>query len=238
VDAVTLEQAVDWAEARVSARRVSRIGAVNAAKLVKLERDPDLARAVAACDLVIADGMSVVWAARLLAGVRLWRVAGIDLMEALLDRAALKGYRVYFLGARSDTLRGMLEVLRATHPRLVVAGFHHGYFTREEEPRLVEAIRESRADLLFVALGTPAKELWVDRNAARAGVPVCMGVGGSFDVLSGAVKRAPRWLQDAGLEWLFRLAQEPRRLWRRYLTTGAVFVWEVLVRSARRLVGR
>jgi N-acetylglucosaminyldiphosphoundecaprenol N-acetyl-beta-D-mannosaminyltransferase len=234
VDAVTLEQAVAWAEGRIAARAVSRIGAVNAAKLVKLERDPALARAVAGCDLVVADGMSVVWAARLLTGVRLARVAGIDLMEALLERASRRGYRVYFLGARAEVLERMLAVLRETHPGLVVAGSHHGYFTPADEPRLVQEIRESGADLLFVAMGTPAKELWVDRNAARAAVPLCMGVGGSFDVLAGVVKRAPRRMQDAGLEWLYRLAQEPRRLWRRYLTTGVVFVGEVLARAARR----
>lgn len=234
LDAVTLSDAVAWVDARVADGTPSRVGAVNAAKLVKIERDPELARAVTACELIVADGMSVVWAARLLAGVRLRRLAGIDLMERLVLRAAERGYRVYFLGARQEVLDRMLEVLRERHPSLEVAGSHHGYFGPEDEPALVEEIRASRADLLFVAMGTPAKEYWVDRNYRAAGAAVSMGVGGSFDVISGLVRRAPAWMQGVGMEWLYRLMQEPGRLWRRYLTTSAIFLGEVLIRALKR----
>jgi N-acetylglucosaminyldiphosphoundecaprenol N-acetyl-beta-D-mannosaminyltransferase len=234
VDAVSMTEAVAWVDARVAERTPVRVGAVNAAKLVKIERDPDLARAVTGCELIVADGMSVVWAARLLTGVGLTRVAGIDLMEGMVARAAERGHRVYFLGARQEVLDRMLEVLQARYPGLQVAGSHHGYFHPDEEPALVEAIRVSRPDLLFVAMGTPAKEYWINRNYRTAGAAVSMGVGGSFDVISGLVRRAPTWMQNLGLEWLFRLLQEPGRLWRRYLTTSAVFVGEVLVRAFKR----
>ncbi len=234
VDAVTLPQAVEWVAGRVGAGRPAVVGAVNAAKLVKLERDPELARAVVTNEMVLADGQSVVWAIRMLTGVKLIRVAGIDLMEALVADAAARGHRVFFFGAKQEVVDRMLEVLRVRHPDLVVAGSHHGYVKREDEPALVEAIRAARADLLFVAMGTPAKEYWISRNFAACGVTVAMGVGGSFDVISGLVRRAPAWMQRAGLEWLFRLLQEPRRLWRRYLTTSAIFVGEVLVRTAAR----
>lgn len=234
VDAVTEAQAVDWVHRSIAARTPVRVGAVNAAKLVKMERDPELARVVGSCELILADGMSVAWAARLMEGTRLGRVAGIDLMEALIASAAEHGHRIFFLGAKPEILERMLAVLTERYPRLQVAGSHHGYFSAQEEPRVVELIQKANADILFVGMGTPAKELWIDRHFQTAGVPVSMGVGGSFDVAAGLVKRAPRWMQRFGLEWFFRLAQEPRRLWRRYFHTTSIFIWEVLVRSIRR----
>ncbi len=238
VDPLTLGQAVDWVDARIAGRSPGRVGAVNAAKLVKLEREPALASAVGSCELVVADGMSVVWAARVLTGARLERVAGIDLMDALLSRAAERGHRVYFLGATQEVLDRMLGVLRERLPRLRVAGSHHGYFRPDEEPELVRTIRAAEPDILFVGMGTPAKEYWIDRNFRDVGAPVSMGVGGSFDVLSGLVKRAPRWMQRLGMEWFYRLLQEPRRLWRRYLITTSIFIWEVMVRALGRPFSR
>lgn len=238
VDAVTLAQAVEWVDDRIAERRPVRVGVVNAAKLVKIERDPDLARAVTTCEMILADGMSVTWASWLLTGVRLERVAGIDLMEALVARAAERGHRLYFLGAKQEVLDQMIEVFLTRFPHLVIAGSHHGYFKRDEERGLAEAIRATAPDILFVGMGTPAKEYWIDRNYVAAGAAVSMGVGGSFDVHSGLVRRAPGWLQRLGLEWFYRLMQEPRRLWRRYLTTSTIFLGEVFVRTLRRPFAR
>ncbi len=234
VDPMRLADAVEWVSRRIASGAPGRVGVVNAAKLVKMESDRELFRAVSTCELIIADGMSVVWALPLVAGVRTSRVAGIDLMEALVEHAAEKGHRVYFLGARSEILERMLTVLEERYPTLRIAGSHHGYFTAEEEPALVASIRETRPDLLFVAMGTPMKEFWIDRNWEATGAGVSMGVGGSFDVLAGLVRRAPRWMQQVGLEWFYRMAQEPGRLWKRYVSTGWVFVWRVIKSSLRR----
>ena len=184
-----------------------------------------------------ATTMSVVWALHLLTGTRIQRVAGIDFMEALVARAAAEGRRVYFLGAKPEVLGKAVDVLEQRHPTLQVAGSHHGYFSREEEPDLVNEIRRSRPDIVFVGMGTPAKELWIDRHFQELDA-VCMGVGGSFDVVAGVVKRAPRWVQRAGLEWLYRLLQEPRRLWRRYLITTTIFIGRVAKEWFRRRILR
>jgi N-acetylglucosaminyldiphosphoundecaprenol N-acetyl-beta-D-mannosaminyltransferase len=222
---------------RIAERRPVRVGVVNAAKLVKIERDPELARAVTTCELILADGMSVTWASQMLTGVQLERVAGIDLMEALVARASERGYRLYFLGATEEVLDRMLDVFLTRVPHLVVEGSHHGYFKREDETSLPDDPR-SVPDILFVGMGTPAKEYWIDRNYVAAGAAVSMGVGGSFDVHAGLVRRAPVWMQRLGLEWFYRLLQEPRRLWRRYLTTSTIFLGEVFVRSVRRPFAR
>ena len=153
---------------------------------------------------------------------------------ALVARAAERGYRVYFLGAKQEVLDRMLDVFLTRFPNLAVAGAHHGYFRRGDEEALAEAIRATSPDLLFVGMGTPAKEYWIDRNYEAAGAAVSMGVGGSFDVHSGLVRRAPVWMQRLGLEWLYRLLQEPRRLWRRYLTTSSIFLGEVFLRLLKR----
>lgn len=238
VDAVTMSSAVERVGAMIAARVPARLGAVNAAKLVLMEQDPRLHTAVSSCELILPDGIGVVWAAWLLDGIRLRRVTGIDLMERLIEAAAARGHRVYFLGAKPEILDRMIAAFRERLPGLVVAGSHHGYFKPEDEPALVAAIRDARPDLLFVGMGTPAKEFWIDRHFRAAGVPVSMGVGGSFDVFAGHVKRAPRWAQRMGLEWFVRFVQEPRRLWRRYFVVSLGFLVKVLGQAFRRRVLR
>jgi N-acetylglucosaminyldiphosphoundecaprenol N-acetyl-beta-D-mannosaminyltransferase len=151
-------------------------------------------------------------------------------MYKLLEKANEKGYRIFFLGAKEAVLQQVLTVVRTVYPGVQIAGSHHGYFTPAEEAALVHQIRMAQADILFIAFGTPKKELWVKRYLHAMGVPVVHGVGGSFDVLAGVIPRAPLWMQRNGLEWLFRLWQEPRRMWRRYLVTNTLFIilflWE------------
>jgi N-acetylglucosaminyldiphosphoundecaprenol N-acetyl-beta-D-mannosaminyltransferase len=199
------------------------IGVVNAAKLVNMRRDAVLRESVLRADMILADGMSVVYAARLLGRRLPERLAGIDLMQRMLDRSRVRGYRVFCLGARQEVLAKAVERMRADHPGLVIVGQHHGYFRRQDEPVIAEQIRASRADILFVAITSPKKEQFLARWSARMEVPVCHGVGGAFDVLAGVVRRAPVLWQRLGLEWLYRVVQEPRRMWRRYLTTNTVF---------------
>jgi N-acetylglucosaminyldiphosphoundecaprenol N-acetyl-beta-D-mannosaminyltransferase len=215
--------ALELAKEAIAARGQLLFGMVNAAKLVHMQRDPGLRRAVLAADVILADGMSVVWAARLLGRPLPERVTGIDLMHSLLELADADGLRLYCLGATEAVLEQTLDVIRRRHPGAVIAGAHHGYFQPGDVPSLLEAIRHSRADILFVAMGSPAKERFLARHADVLDVPVLHGVGGSFDVLAGKVRRAPSIVQAAGLEWLWRVMQEPRRLWKRYLVTNTRF---------------
>lgn len=224
LDRVDLAGALKRCEESISSRRHVQHMAINAAKLVAMQRDLALAGVVGACELVTADGQAIVWASRLLGDPLPERVAGIDLMQALMQRAAAKGYRVFVLGARQEVLEEAVRRLRARYRGLILAGYRNGYFTAEEERDVVEEIRRARADILFVAMGSPAKELFLGRHGTSLEVPFAMGVGGSIDVMAGLTKRAPRLLQRLGLEWLFRLLQEPRRLFGRYAVTNARFV--------------
>jgi N-acetylglucosaminyldiphosphoundecaprenol N-acetyl-beta-D-mannosaminyltransferase len=228
LDTLTLEETVAAIERAIAAGGPCQHMSVNAAKLVRLQDDPVLAAAVARSELVTADGQAVVWAARLLGRPVPERVTGIDLMDALLARAEQAGYGVYVLGARQEVLHAALAKIRERHPALRVVGSHHGYFARYEEADVVERIRADRPDILLVALETPAKELFLARNRERLAVPFVMGVGGAIDILAGVRRRAPRLLQRLGLEWLYRLAQDPRRLARRYIVGNTVFTWLVL----------
>jgi len=202
----------------------SHFGAVvNAAKVVAAAREPELKRALIDADFVTADGMSVVWAARLLGRPLKQRVTGIDLFERLLAHAEEQGLSVYFLGAREDSVHGAVEFSKRRHPSLRIAGYHNGYFEESENEFVCDGIMRSCADLLFVAMGSPKQELWIASNILATGVRFALGVGGSFDHLGGQVRRAPRWMQTSGLEWLHRFVQEPTRLWRRYLIGNSAF---------------
>ena len=197
---------------------------VNAAKLVAAERDPELKRALVDADFVTADGMSVVWAARLMGKPLRQRVTGIDLFERLLTHAEEQGFSVYFLGAREDSVRGAVESSKRSHPSLTIAGYRDGYFEESQNGLVCDEIMRSCADLLFVAMGSPKQELWIASHILATGVRFALGVGGSFDHLSGKVRRAPVWMQKSGLEWLHRFMQEPTRLWRRYLIGNSEFI--------------
>jgi N-acetylglucosaminyldiphosphoundecaprenol N-acetyl-beta-D-mannosaminyltransferase len=201
---------------------------VNASKTVLARRDARLRQIISRADLVTADGMSVVVGSRLVGQPLKERVTGIDLFERMLERAAGLGLSVYLLGASEASLRGVVERLAGKFPDLRIAGFRNGYFEAEESPAVADGIRRSGADLLFVAMGTPAQEYWIASNLKATGVKFALGVGGAFDHVSGRVRRAPRWMQRAGLEWLHRLLCEPRRLWRRYLIGNAAFTWLIL----------
>lgn len=228
VDRISLDDAVRELGCRIEKKQRTHVVFVNAAKVVQFRKSPELRGAMTRADLLLADGVPVVWASRLQDFSLPGRVNGTDLMERMLAVSALRGYRVYLLGAQADVLEQAIAAIRNRYPGIEIAGYRHGYFSRDEEAGIVRQINQSRADLLFLGISTPTKELWGDSNLSSLNVAVCQGVGGSFDVLAGSVRRAPRWMQRAGLEWFFRLLQEPRRMWRRYLTTNSVFAWLVL----------
>lgn len=228
LDVITMEESLARCEAAIASQRYLQHMSVNAAKLVALHDDPEMHRMIAACELITADGQSVVWASRLLGAQLPERVAGIDLMTRLLEAADAKGYGVYVLGARREVLDTALRRLRERYPRLRLVGSQDGYYADEEAEDVCDGIRASGADILFVAMSSPRKEYFLGERGADLGVPFAMGVGGSIDVIAGVTRRAPRILQRVGLEWAYRLAQEPRRLARRYVITNARFAWLVL----------
>jgi N-acetylglucosaminyldiphosphoundecaprenol N-acetyl-beta-D-mannosaminyltransferase len=222
VDPLTIDETVARCQELIEQRRPVQHAFINAAEAVMMEDVPGFRETLAACDIVNVDGQSVVWAARLMGVALPGRVAGPDLMERLLDLAERMSYPVYFLGARAEVLGDFEVAVRRLHPRLTIAGRHHGYF--DDDEAVADEIRGTGARLLFVAISSPRKEFFLSRNLERIGPLFAMGVGGTFDLVAGKTRRAPRWMQDAGLEWLFRLIQEPRRMWRRYLIGNARFL--------------
>jgi N-acetylglucosaminyldiphosphoundecaprenol N-acetyl-beta-D-mannosaminyltransferase len=232
IDRLTMTETIARCDELIHAGVQTRQVSVNAAKLVAIRRDAHLRALVARSQIVSADGQAVVWASRLLGHALPERVAGIDLMHALLDLAERKGYTVYFLGAQHDVLERAVARLQERFPRLRIAGYADGYFTDDEASSVLAEIRTAAPDMLFVGMSSPRKEQIV--HSEQLAVPFAMGVGGSIDIVAGVVARAPRWAQRAGLEWSFRLAQDPRRLARRYLTTCPTFLLLVLRDVVRR----
>ncbi len=224
LDPLTLEGAVERVDEAISTRRPTLNASLNAAKLVRMQTDGELRESVELCDLVTADGVPVVWAARALGHDVPGRVNGTDLMELLFAHAAERGYSVYLLGSEAGVLSRARAEIERRHPAIRIAGTQHGFFSPAEEPAVVQRIAAARPDILFIALGTPQKEVFQARHRDELGVPFVMGVGGSFEVLAGEKKRAPGWAQRSGLEWAFRLAQEPRRLAGRYVVGNSRFV--------------
>ena len=228
VHKLTMDELLERIAVAVERQRRLRIGVVNAAKLVNMQRDPDLDRDVRTSDLVLADGMSVVWASRILGVPLPERVAGIDIMFRTLELGREPGYRVFLLGASEDVCSSVAEQITSDYPGVQVAGRRNGYFSPEDEAGIVEQINEAAPDVLFVAISSPIKERFMSKWEEKLTVPVIHGVGGSFDVYAGKVSRAPAWMQKGGLEWLHRVLQEPGRMWRRYLVTNTRFVIGVL----------
>ena len=196
---------------------------INVAKIIQMRSDPELARHVRESDIVCIDGAGVMLGARILGVQTGGRVTGVDLMMRTLDMCERSGFKPYFLGARQDVVEAVAAKLGRTHPDLKIAGYRNGYFRKEDEAGIVADIRASGADCLFVGITSPIKERFLFEHRDALDVPFQIGVGGAFDVLAGKVRRAPRFVQAIGMEWLFRVLQEPRRLFWRYLTTNTRF---------------
>ena len=232
-----MAETLDTIESFIASGRPHQHVVVNVDKLVKARGDPALRKIINDCALINADGMPVVWASRILGKPLKERVAGVDLFEALMKRAAEKGWRVFLLGAREAVVARVHQVYCVKYPGLVVAGHRNGYWKPEEEEGVVEEIRAARADVLFVAISSPKKEEFLARWQAHMRIPFAMGVGGTFDVAAGHVKRAPVWMQKTGFEWFYRFLQEPRRMFRRYFIDDMAFFGmlarELLARRAR-----
>ena len=189
-----------------------------------MKDDKQLRRIVNLCPLINADGASVVWAAKKLGVPLKERVTGIDLFENLIKLANDKGYKIYLFGAKEEVVVKLKNMFEEQYPNLQIVGYRNGYFTEADEPEIVKDMAESGADMMFVAFSSPKKEYWVNKYLKQLNIPFVMGVGGSFDVMTGVTNRAPIWMQNHGLEWFYRFIQEPRRLWKRYIIGNWQFV--------------
>lgn len=225
IDNLSMEETLMKVESFVGSGRPHQHVAINVDKIVKASHDEQLRQVINGSALVNADGMPVVWASRLLGKALKARVAGVDLFDELMRRSLEKNWRVFLLGAREDVVQGVKVLYEQKYPGLTIAGYHNGYWTPEEEAGVVEQIKAARPDLLFVAISSPKKELFLDRYQAEMQIPFAMCVGGTFDVAVGRVKRAPLWMQKWGLEWFYRFLQEPRRMFKRYFVDDMAFLW-------------
>ena len=233
IAATTLPQVLNLVHETILVGGQLRIGVVNAAKIVSMRRDPGFRDAVVSSHVILADGMSVVLASRLLGRPLPARVTGIDLMHGMLEAGNRHRYCLYCLGATDEVLAVTTARIGAQYPGVQIVGSHNGYFSPAEEAAVAADIAACRPDILLVAMTSPRKEQFMAKWSSQLGVPVCHGVGGSFDVMAGKLRRAPRLWQRLGLEWLYRLKQEPARLWKRYLVTNTLFCWMMVAELFR-----
>ncbi len=212
VHRLTMDQAVECVMGFVRDGRPSHVVTADTSMLVMAQRDQELRRIIDAAALVTPDSFGVTWAARKLGRPLLARVTGVDLMAHLCARCAETGDAVFFFGAAPGVAEDAARRLTERHPGLRVAGTRNGFFGPEDDAAISEQISASGAAILFVAMGIPKQEKWIAGHLPRLGVPVAIGVGGSLDVFSGRVSRAPRWIQRCNLEWLYRLLRNPRKI--------------------------
>lgn len=225
VNALSMQETIQEVEKIVEKGVPVQHVVINALKVNLMEENPQLRRIVNQSPLINADGASILWAAKRFHIPLEQRVTGIDLFVNLLRKAEEKGYKIYLFGAKEEVVKKVYNILRKQYPRLKIAGYRNGYFSEADEKEIVEEIAKSGADMLFVAFSSPKKEYWINKYLEQLHVPFVMGVGGSFDVLGGVTKRAPLWMQRHGLEWFYRLIQEPRRMWKRYVIGNAKFIY-------------
>ena len=208
------QQATDRAMSFLNNDSTRLIFTPNPEMVMKARQDADFAAALAAADLVIPDGIGIVYASRLTANKIAQRVPGIELLLDIFDKIKDTGHSVYFLGGSPGVAEIAANNMREKFPGLGVCGSHHGYFGDEDDDTMVAEINAAKADIVLVGLGFPRQEKWICRHKDRIDAKILMGVGGSFDVLSGKVRRAPVFFQKIGMEWLYRLIRQPKRIWR------------------------
>jgi N-acetylglucosaminyldiphosphoundecaprenol N-acetyl-beta-D-mannosaminyltransferase len=212
VDRLTMDDALTVIQNFVSERTPRHVVTADASMVVLARDDANLKRIVLAADLVTPDGAGILWASKLLGFPIRHKVSGVDLVEKLCKISSEKGLRLYFLGSGPGVAESAAANLITRYPGAAIVGTRHGFFTSEDEAAVVDEIAVANADVIFVAFGIPKQEKFIDRHKAALGIPVSIGVGGSFDVYSGLVKRAPVWMQNSGLEWIFRLYQNPKKI--------------------------
>lgn len=207
---------------------------LNASKLVMMHGSDWLAEKFSQADLINVDGQSIIFASRFLGQPIRHKVSGIDLMERLIACAKNRSHKIYLLGSKPAVVKALAEKIMLVYGRELVAGYQHGYFDASEESEVAARISSCKPNLVFIGIPSPQREAFIDKYRDLLSANVVMGVGGAFDVLSGHLSRAPLWMQRSGLEWLFRIYQEPFRLFFRYLRVIPIFAWLVLKDRIRR----
>jgi len=226
IHTLTMQETIAWCKQRIAARAAALLVTANAEIVMLGQQDAEFRQILCTADLVIPDGAGIVWAGRHLGQPVPERVAGCDLVANLFAEAAVEGWSVFLLGAAPGVAATVANNMQQTHPALRIAGVRDGYFRSDEEAGLIEEIRQAKPDILLAALGVPRQEKWLYRFKNQLGVPLLIGVGGTFDVMAGTVERAPGWMQRNSLEWLFRLYKQPQRFLR--MLALPAFVWRVL----------
>ena len=229
IENLSQAEVIEIVENAIETKTQIHLEGVNAGKLADMHVDAELRESVLCSNLITADGQSVVWASKFLGNPLKERVAGIDFMSKLVEKAHKKGYKIYLFGAKEAVVKEVVDKYTQQYGPNIIAGYRNGYFNASEEEAIAKNIAESGAHMLFVAITSPIKENFLRKQKELLkNVNLIMGVGGSFDVISGITKRAPIWMQDIGMEWFFRFLQEPRRMWKRYLVGNSKFIYLVL----------
>ncbi|HTD47401.1 MAG TPA: WecB/TagA/CpsF family glycosyltransferase [bacterium] len=227
VSPIDMDTALDTVDRWIARRRQHYVCVTTVHGVMECQRDQDLRRIHNTAGLVTPDGMPLVWLSRLMGFPHVQRVYGPDLMLALCSHSATRGYRHFFFGGDRDVPDRLTANLQRRFPGLLVAGAYAPPFrplTADEDDRIVRTINDAAPDIVWVGLGTPKQEYWMARHVGRLRAPVLIGVGAAFDFHAGVKKQAPVWMRGSGLEWMFRLLSEPRRLWSRYLVKGPIFL--------------
>ena len=229
VDSCTMQQAVEQIEQYIENREPVLVATANAEMIMRATHDRELMRILNEAALVVPDGAGTVWAARHLGHAMPERVAGYDLAQQLMKLAPERNQRIYFFGSAPGVAEKARKKAEELYPGIQIAGVRNGFFTKKDEPAIIQDIREAKPDILLAALGVPKQEKWLAAHMKELQVPVSIGVGGTLDVMAGVMKRAPKWMQEAKLEWLFRGMLQPKRAGR--LVALPKFVWKVLRKS-------
>ena len=229
IDNLSMQETLALVQEKINKGEQLHHVVVNAGKVVAMQKDSELRKSVNESDIINADGQAVVWASNFLGKPLKERVAGIDLMANLVDMAYRNNYKIFLFGAKEEVVKTVVEKYSETYSPNIIAGYRNGYFEPSEEEAIAQQIADSGTQMLFVAISSPIKEnfLYKYRHVLK-NVNLIMGVGGSFDVFAGKTKRAPIWMQNAGLEWFYRFLQEPKRMWKRYLVGNSKFIYLVM----------
>jgi len=225
IDNITLEEVIEKVKELIKKGKTSYIVTPNAAHIVLLQKDKEFRKVYENAELVLCDGQPIIWISKIFGEPLKERITGVDLLFSLLQLSSKEKYGVYLLGAKEGIIKRTVENLQKKFPELRIVGYHNGYFIDDE--KMIKEINERSPDILFIGMGFPKQEKWIFKYIKNLDIKIAVCIGGVFDIVAGKTKRAPVWMQKIGMEWFFRLIQEPKRLWKRYLIGNTLFLWLV-----------